>query len=156
MGPSKLCGTAAAILILGLFLSAEQEPEIVQEVEFCGSRQAKHKVAKHKESFTPEPAAGKSLLYFYWEGSRFRSWAGVRTKLALEGTYVAVLQKNTYAVVEVEPGLQKLCVSGKGKKSSINSLLFLTAEPGKTYFLEGSPGGDSLGGKRQDQPGPGQ
>ena len=57
------------------------------------------------------------------------------------------VEKNTYAVVEAEPGLQKLCVSGKGKKSSIHSLLFLTTEPGKTYFLEGSPGGDSLWGE---------
>ena len=147
IGPSELSGTAVSILILGLFLSAGQQPGTVQEVELCGPRQAKHTVIKHKEKFTPKPAEGKSLIYFYWTGIRFRSWAAVRTKLAVDGEYVAVLKKNTYAVVEAEPGLQKLCVSGKGKKSSIHSLLFLTTEPGKTYFLEGSPGGDSLWGE---------
>ena len=140
------CAVVAVMVLLPATVAAQAEKDsTTKDAAFCGPTKEKHRVVKHKEQLTPEPATGKVIVYFYWRGSGIRSWAGVQTKLGLDGKFVAVLSKNTYSFVQVDPGLQKFCVEGSMRKTSINSFLFLTAEPGKTYYLQGKPGGDAFG-----------
>jgi hypothetical protein len=136
---------ALLVLISNSFLAATQKKDASAKDAACGPAEQKHKVIKQKQRLTPAAPAGKALVYFYWRGSAIRSWSGVQTKLARDGRFVAVLSKNTYAVIEVDPGPLKLCSSGMYRATSANSLLSLTFEEGKTYYLEGKPGGDLFG-----------
>lgn len=113
---------------------------------FCGVPQ-KHQVIKQ----TSDPGRlqdGKARIYIVWRGLRWRSWLG-QCKVALNGSWVAVLSANSYTSVDVEPGKLRFCAAGAFGRKTISptwrSLMFLNATAGDTHYVECSPGGDDLG-----------
>lgn len=114
--------------------------------DFCGSPE-KHRVVE--ENRGPQTLRdGNARVYIYWRGLRWRWWSA-QCKVALNGSWVAILNPNTYSVLDVDPGTQKFCgagvVTGHFMSPTWRSLLFLHAEAGKTYYIECSPGADDMG-----------
>jgi hypothetical protein len=81
-----------------------------------------------KQHPTPEPEAGKALVYVLrptMMGNKIQS------KLAMNGSWVGVNRGHNYFFLMVDPGEHYFC-----SKAENTSALALKAEAGKTYFLE--------------------
>jgi len=75
-----------------------------------------------------------------------RVWKGAHVSLAVDGEWKAILPaKNTYMWFESDPGSLDLCGFGGGGIAKNYGYMSLMAEAGRTYFIEGSPGGDMAG-----------
>jgi hypothetical protein len=79
---------------------------------------------------------------------RWRWWRS-QCKVALNGSWVAVLTTNTYSSIDVSPGKLRFCSAGDFFRDEVaqtwRSLLFLHAKAGETHYLECHPGGDDAG-----------
>jgi hypothetical protein len=133
-----------ALLLALSGLAAALEDEASGQPHFCGNPE-KHQVIDSRRR--PEPGIipkGKARIYMYWRGARWR-WLGVQCKVALHGSWVAVLSPNTFSMIDVEPGNLKFCGASNRMAPTWRSLLFLHATAGETYHVNCSPGGDQLG-----------
>jgi hypothetical protein len=75
-----------------------------------------------------EPKAGKALVYVVrptMTGNK------IQTKLAVDGEWVGVNRGHNYFFLQLEPGEHYLCSKAENK-----SVMVLTVEPGKTYYVE--------------------
>ena len=130
---------------------AESDSSSPGQPAFCGPQDQKLEVIREPEGSRPPPlASGKARIHIFWRGSRFRIWKGAQCRVALNGAWVAALAKNTYSIIDVEPGKLRLCSSndltfGDDMKPTWRSLMFLYASPGDSHFIECSPGGDTMG-----------
>lgn len=124
-------------------LGATAEDQALRQPPFCGNLQ-KHQVLRTQVSAPGVLAKNKARIYMYWRGARLR-WLGRQCKVALNGTWVAVLSPNTYSVIDAEEGNLKFCGASNVLSPTWRSLLFLHATGGETYFVECSPGGDAWG-----------
>jgi hypothetical protein len=89
---------------------------------------------------------GKALIFFFWRGSKVRMWKWSHVSLAVDGEWKAILPaKNTYMWFESDPGPLDLCSFGGSGMANNYGHMTLLAEAGRTYFIEGSPGGDLYG-----------
>ena len=71
---------------------------------------------------------------------------GTHVSLAIDGEWKAILPaKNTYMWFESDPGSLDLCSFGSHGGMNNYGHMSLLAEAGRTYFIEGSPGGDLYG-----------
>lgn len=123
----------ATLAVLGCLLvprvAAAQEP-----VD-CGPKGDKHVVIKHKGDFpVPSPAAGRAMVVVVTGGAFSKSY---QTKLAVNGTWRAVMNEKQYSFFEVDPGPLRLCWSQRGGKRDDNFLL-VTARAGETYYIRGT------------------
>ena len=106
-----------------------------QEPVDCGPKGEKHEIIKHKgEHSVPRPKAGRSMVVIVVGGSFYKSY---QQKLAVNGQWRAVMNESQYSVVELEPGLQKLCWAVRSGNRDDNFLL-LTTKPDETYFIRGT------------------
>lgn len=113
---------------------------------FCGVPEKHHVI---KQSSDPSRLQdGKARIYILWQGLRWRTWFG-QCKVALNGSWVAVLSINSYTYIDVEPGKLRFCAAGSFGRNTLaptwRSLMFLNATAGDTHYVECSPGGDELG-----------
>jgi hypothetical protein len=89
---------------------------------------------------------GKARIYFFWRGSKMRMQKGAHVSLAVDGEWKAILPaKNTYMWFESDPGALDLCGFGSAGIVKNHGYMSLLAVAGRTYFIEGSPGGDMYG-----------
>jgi hypothetical protein len=114
----------------------------------CGPQNERHNIVKSNERPTPEPQAGKALIYIVWPGT----WKKLPTsRLGINGQWVATIQDGNYAFTEVDPGVLSLCWIGvpaslrvsRIARPSPTSILRLPVEANQTYYFEG---GTQFGG----------
>jgi hypothetical protein len=120
------------VLLAPLIPAQEKE---VKDLSFCGPLKEKHEVntQRETEAIVAVPP-GKALIYFICRrGPR-------QVKLAIDGKWRAVVEKNTYSRIEIDPGVQHLCMASS-VGTTAGTMLYLTAEAGKSYFLEGGAQG---------------
>lgn len=101
------------------------------ELRACGAKDKEvnftHDTDK-KNHPTPAPAEGKAMVYVIRPTMMGH---GIQTKLAVDGEWKGVNKGNNYFFFELEPGEHYFCGRAENK-----SVLTLTLEPGKTYFLQ--------------------
>jgi hypothetical protein len=119
----------SATCFIGSTVAGAQEP--IQ----CGPAHEKHTIIEHKnEHPMPTPASDKAIVYVIRKpGARWRWMA--QSKLALNGRWVAVLNRGQYTFFEAEPGLLQLCFAGAVGTRTQNSYLLLTAQAGRSYYV---------------------
>ena len=108
---------------------------LAQEPIECGPAKEKHNILEHKNQHpSPDAAPDKAIVYVIRKpGARWR-WMG-QSKLALNGRWVAVLNRGQYTFFESDPGLLRLCFAGASGTRTLNSYLLLTAQAGQTYYV---------------------
>ncbi|HEX8087406.1 MAG TPA: DUF2846 domain-containing protein [Blastocatellia bacterium] len=99
------------------------------ELKACGSRRAKYSAKTDKQQHpTPEPPPDKAIVYVI----RPTLWGNkVQTKLAVDGQWMGVNRGNNYFFFTLDPGEHFFCSDLENR-----SLLTLTVEAGKTYYLQ--------------------
>jgi hypothetical protein len=130
--PVFLLGCAVGATLFG---QTEKDPDSVsyreRELKACGAKEKNVKYVadtdktKHPTGTTP---ADQSLIYVL----RPSGWGNrAQTKLAVDGEWKGVNRANNYFFFTVQPGIHYFC------SESVNrSIVVLTAEAGKTYYLE--------------------
>ncbi len=101
------------------------------ELKACGPKEKEvsftHETDK-KNHPTPAPGEGKAMVYVIRPTMMGH---GIQSKLAMDGEWKGVNKGNNYFFFEVDPGEHFFCGRAENK-----SVLALTLEPGKTYFLQ--------------------
>jgi hypothetical protein len=108
-------------------LTAEERKDY--EAKGCGPKDAKHSASTDKKSHPlPTPPADKALVYVVRPTMLGNK---IQTKLAIDGKWVGINRGNNYFFVTLDPGEHYLCSTAENR-----SVLKLTVEPGRTYFLQ--------------------
>jgi hypothetical protein len=108
---------------------------LAQEPISCGPYAEKHEIIKHKGSYpVPAPSRGKAMIIIGLGKSFTKSY---QQKLAVNGTWRAVLKESQYSFFEVDPGIVRLCWGGRLERRDDNYLL-ITAQPDQTYYIRGT------------------
>lgn len=122
-------------MVLPAFCQKQQEPEPdsarARELKACGTKnkEVKYSVGTDKKTHpTGEQAADKALIYVLRPSSIANK---IESKLAVDGEWKGVNRGNNYFFFTLEPGLHYFCSSSPGNRS----VLVLTVEAGKTYYL---------------------
>lgn len=132
----KLFGLLAVIL-----LSPAEPRALQQDLSACGPMDEKLAIVRHKPELPlPQPSADKAMIYVYCTGHFRCGGYGVQSRIGLNGRWVAAISKNTYARIEVDPGILRFCQKPYGARPSAGNFLFVTAEAGKTYYLLAASG----------------
>ena len=125
----------ACTTVTPLFCQAGPEAEPLsskdRELKACGTKATEVKyVADTDKKSHPmgEQTAGKVLIYVLRPGLYGNK---IQTKLAADGEWKGVNRGNNYFFFTLEPGLHYFCSQAENR-----SVLVLTTEPGKTYYLE--------------------
>jgi hypothetical protein len=140
-----------AIILLGLasvYLAAEPASNTKECLKGAGFPESSKVDRGVVPSLSPTATVppGKARIYFFWRGSKMRSWKGAHVSLAIDGEWKAILPaKNTYMWFEADPGSLDLCSFGGGGIANNHGYMSLLVEAGRTYFIEDSPGGDMAG-----------
>jgi hypothetical protein len=132
----------ALLLVCGLlvFASLAQAKTILPDA--CGDDGVKFDVKTEKDQPAPAaPVDGKAQIVFVgtvpMEGALTR-WPAIR--YGVNGAWVGANKGNSYFTLEVNPGVQNLCVSAQGVMRGIAKDLVdmqtLNAEAGKVYYFE--------------------
>jgi len=94
----------------------------------CGPKDAHYSVRDDSGQKPAEQPADKALVFVI---RPTHVGALIQTKLAVDGKWVGVNKANDYFYVVLDPGPHYFC-----SQSENRSLLSLTLEPGKTYYLQ--------------------
>jgi hypothetical protein len=124
------CATAAPLLSQ---IENNDEPVSFaqRESKACGPKAKEVKYAADTDKTkhpTGEQAADRALIYILRS-----SFYGplIQTKLAVDGEWKGVNRAHNYFFFTVQPGLHYFCSEAENR-----SVLVLTAEAGKTYYIE--------------------
>jgi len=109
----------------------------------CGDDSAKFDVTTEKDKPAPgPPAAGMAQIVFIESGN-----LGQIFRYGIDGSWVGANHKDSYFAVDVAPGDHHLCMSlqlnglnSEKVRQKYARLLSFTAEAGKVYYFEASPG----------------
>lgn len=96
----------------------------------CGPKEASFDVQLGKGQPPAAPEPGKALVYFIQKepGTYFT------TRVGLDGTWVGVIQHNSYIFVSVAAGEHHACAASLNRKHLEAELIHFEAEAGKTYY----------------------
>jgi hypothetical protein len=124
------CLTAAPLLCQ---IENNDEPVsfVERELRACGPKNKEVNYAADTDKTkhpTGEQTAGKALVYIL-RSSTYGLL--VQTKLAVDGEWKGVNRGHNYFFFTVQPGLHYFCSQAENQ-----SVLVLTAEAGKTYYIE--------------------
>jgi hypothetical protein len=101
----------------------------IDKTAACGTKEINFSAKTDKKQHpTPEPEAGQAMVYIVRPGMMGNK---VQTKLAMDGEWMGTNRGNTYFYFTADPGERLFC-----SKAENTSLLRVTFEPGKTYFLQ--------------------
>jgi hypothetical protein len=125
-----VCATAAPLLCQ---IENNDEPVSFsqRESKACGPKAKEVKYAAETDKTkhpTGEPTADKALIYIL-RSSFFGPL--IQTKLAVDGEWKGVNRAHNYFFFALQPGLHYFCSQAENR-----SVLVLTAEAGKTYYIE--------------------
>ena len=111
-------------------VSAQSNDNHDLELKACGpkDKEVNYSVkADHKQHPMPEPEAGKALVYVL---RPTKLGLVTQTKVAVDGDWKGVNRGDTYFFFQLDPGDHAVCSVSENR-----SLLLLTVEAGKTYYL---------------------
>jgi hypothetical protein len=111
----------------------EQDSAQSRKLKGCGTpdKEVNYLAETDKSTHpTGEQPANKALLYIIRNTNSVTS-SSLQSKLAVDGEWKGVNLKGTYFFFTLEPGLHYFCSQAKTR-----SVLVLTAEAGKTYYIE--------------------
>jgi hypothetical protein len=124
-------GLASFVLLIVSTVTAASRQTRPVERDFvgCGSAEDELKIIKHDDLPMPEPSPGKAIVFFGLDL--------IQLKLGMDGAWVALTPPGAYSHFEVDPGIHRFCASvgTPGEGGYLESLLLLTAEEGRTYYL---------------------
>lgn len=115
----------------------ESDSAQARELKACGPKGKKvnYIASTNKNThLTGEPAADKALIYVLrsrYTGIASSGMNGVPTELTVEGEWKGINDGGGYFFFMLEPGVHYFCSESKNR-----SVLVLTVEAGKTYYLE--------------------
>jgi hypothetical protein len=110
---------------------AETEKATSKELELraCGDKEINYKADTDKKQHpVPQPSAGKALVFVIRPTMMGNK---IQTKLAMDGKWLGTNRGNNYYFFEADPGERCFC-----SKAENRSVLVLTLEAGKTYYLQ--------------------
>lgn len=120
-----------ALLLFAVSASATAQTADAIYKQACGPKDASFDV---KQVFDVEPSAapepGKALVYFIQK----ESGPYFTTRVGLDGSWVGVIQHDSYFFVSVVPGEHHACAATQDRKHPGAELIHFTAEAGKTYY----------------------
>jgi hypothetical protein len=100
-------------------------------MQACGAPEKQVNITVKADKSAPPaavPSAGKALIYILRPRHGMTSFP---SKIAVDGEWKGANLPGTYFFLTAEPGLHYFCSSAKSQ-----SLLIMTVETGKTYYLE--------------------
>ena len=146
--------THVVLLVCGLLAFASQAKAKTILPDACGDDSVKFDVKTEKDQPVPAaPVEGKAQIVLVgtvpFEGA-LAHWPAIR--YGINGTWVGANKSNSYFTLNVDPGVQNLCVSAqgvmRGMAKDLVDMQTFTAEAGKVYYFEarfGMIGGNSGG-----------
>lgn len=84
------------------------------------------------------PAAGKALVYFMQDDTKYFEHPRPTTRLAIDGAWVGATHSDSYFYVSVEPGEHHLCANWQGgglQPVTAVVAAHFTAEAGHSYYF---------------------
>lgn len=138
--------------LLSLPVLAQSNDAAATGLPGCGNPAVKFEVKTGKGQHLAQSEAGKALVYFIEDDSKFQSIPKPTTRAGLDGKWVGATHGNSYLSFSVTPGIHHLCASwqfaaitGLGHKTAATHF---NAETGGVYYFgvkntflrtEGSP-----------------
>jgi hypothetical protein len=97
----------------------------------CGPKKIEFTVELVNGQSPTAPEPGKALVYF------IQKEAGMpfTTRVGLDGSWVGVIQRDSYIAVSVAPGEHHACAATRNRNDPRPELLHFTAEAGKVYYF---------------------
>lgn len=139
MFPRSHVGAAGCICLSALTAASPTEARRQGPVQ-CGPPSERLEIVRlKKDRPVLLPGPGKALVVLIEESRG--TVQPYNTRIAFNGQWVAVTKHKTFAVVEVEPGLVRICLDdwdilgSRGPFAIPKEYVFLTAEPNKTYYF---------------------
>jgi hypothetical protein len=121
-----------ALALAGANLASAQSSDNHDlELKACGPKDKEvnySEKADHKQHPLPQPDAGKALVYVL---RPTRLGFVIQTKVAVDGDWKGVNRGDTYFFFQLDPGDHAVCSVAEN-----HSVLQLTVEAGKTYYLQ--------------------
>ena len=97
-----------------------------------------------------QPAAGKALVYFLQDDTRYLERPRPTTRLAVDGAWVGATHSDSYFYVSVEPGEHHLCANWQGgglQPVVAVAAAHFTAVAGHSYYFRAQNSSVKDGGK---------
>jgi hypothetical protein len=110
--------TALLILLAASSAVAQDQAAGARVAPSCGPNDVNFEVKTEKKPHQAgQPDAGKALLYFVEDDTRFESMAKPTVRAGLDGQWVGATHGNSWFHVSVEPGEHHLCASWQSYSS---------------------------------------
>jgi hypothetical protein len=97
-----------------------------------------------------QPVAGKALVYFMQDDTKYFEHPRPTTRLAVDGAWVGATHSDSYFYVSVEPGEHHLCANWQGgglQPVVAVAAAHFTAEAGHSYYFRAQNSSVKDGGK---------
>jgi hypothetical protein len=117
-------------LLFALSVSATAQSADAIYKRACGPKDASFEVEQIKGQPPAAPEPGKALVYFIQK----ESGPYFTTRVGLDGSWVGVIQHNSYIFVSVAPGEHHVCAATQDHKHPGPELIHFTAKAGDVYY----------------------
>jgi len=126
-------GKAVVATIAVCYLAGIWAPPAAAQAPIpTGPSKQNQRVIKHDDHPTPGPSPGKAMVYVTIGGYFGKAAQG---KIAVNGEYRAIVEKNQYAFFEVDPGVLGFHLEGAWASDKHDVYLMITAMPNETYYV---------------------
>lgn len=119
-----------ALLLFAVSASATAQTADAIYKQACGPMDASFEVEQVKGQPPAAPEPGKALVYFIQK----ESGPYFTTRVGLDGSWVGVIQHDSYVFVSVVPGEHHACAATQDRKHPGAELVHFTAEAGNVYY----------------------
>jgi len=134
--------TLVLVLLAGSAL-AQDAAGVTAAKAACGPASVKFDAQQDATQHpTPEPDAGKAMVYVVQSLGEIECTSCALTKVAMDGAWVGATQGTSYLFVSAEPGEHHLCVNWQSRlqfRSQAFGLANFSAEAGHVYYFRIRP-----------------
>jgi hypothetical protein len=131
--------TAVVLILLAASAFAQDEAALTAAEAACGPKNVKFDANQDSTQHpTPQPEAGKALVYVVQDNGAVFCTECPLTKAGLDGSWVGANQGDSYFFFPVSPGEHHLCINWQSwleSRSRAFAMANFTAEEGKTYYF---------------------
>jgi Protein of unknown function (DUF2846) len=136
--------TILAILLLSTSALAQGAPKAPAVIPVCGNLpNTIFEVKTDNSEHIAQPVAGKAIVYFLQDDTKFSERPRPTTRLAVDGAWVGATHSDSYFYFRVEPGEHHLCAiwqaGGLDPVAGVAAAHF-TATAGHVYYFRAQNG----------------
>ena len=130
--------TILAILLFAASACAQSAPPATAAAVCSNLPNTIFEIKTENGEHAAQPAAGKALVYFLQDDTKYFEHPRPTTRLAVDGAWVGATHSDSYFYVSVEPGEHHLCANWQGgglQPVVAVAAAHFTAKAGHSYYF---------------------